>query len=93
VIGIKSKKALLFDCKHWKKRSLTGLKQIIEKQKERCMAFIQNSKIDIENAYPIVLTFLPNKYKFIDGVPVVSINKLNSFLLDFDNCHQFFYKI
>lgn len=93
VIGIKSKKALLLDCKHWKKRSLTGLKHIIEKQKDRGRAFIQNSKIDIEKAFPIVLTFLPNNYEFIDGVPVVSINKLNSFLLDFDNCYQYFYKI
>ncbi|MGN6560117.1 MAG: NERD domain-containing protein [Candidatus Nitrosocosmicus sp.] len=92
VIGIKQRKALLFDCKHWKKKSITGLKQIIEKQKNRCKLFLQTSKMDIENAYPIILTFLPNNNEFIDGVPVVSINKLNSFLLEFDNFQQCFYK-
>lgn len=92
VIGIKQRKALLFDCKHWKKKSITGLKQIIEKQKNRCKLFLQTSKMGIENAYPIILTFLPNNNEFIDGVPVVSINKLNSFLLEYDNFQQYFYK-
>lgn len=93
VIGIKRHKALLFDCKHWKRKSLTGLKQIVERQKNRSKIFLQSSKMDIENAFPIVLTFLPNNYEFIDGVPIVSINKLNSFLIDFDNLNQYLYKI
>lgn len=93
VVGVKSQKALLIDCKHWKKNSLSGLKQIVEKQKNRTMLFVQKSKMKIENAFPIVLTFLPNTFGFIDGVPIVSINKLNSFLLDFDSINQNLYKI
>jgi Holliday junction resolvase-like predicted endonuclease len=93
IIGIKSQKALLIDCKHWKKKSITGLKQIVEKQKNRSKLFIQKSNIKVQNVFPIVLTFLPNGNSFINGVPIISINKLNSFLLDFDNIHQYFYKL
>jgi hypothetical protein len=93
VVGVKSQKALLIDCKHWKKNSLSGLKQIVEKQKNRTMLFVQKSKMNIENAFPIILTFLPNTFGFIDGVPIVSVNKLNSFLLDFDSINQNLYKI
>jgi hypothetical protein len=93
VIGIKSQKALLIDCKHWKKNSPSGLKLIVEKQKKRTMLFVQNSKMNIKNAFPIILTFLPNTFELVDGVPIVSINKLNSFLLDFECLNQNFYKI
>jgi hypothetical protein len=93
VIGIKSQKALLIDCKHWKKKSTTGLEQIVEKQKKRSKLFIQKSNIKVQKVFPIVLTFLPNEVDFIDGVPIISINKLNSFLLDFDNIHQYFYEL
>ena len=93
VIGIKSQKALLIDCKHWKKKSITGLKQIVEKQMNRSKLFIQKSNMNVQNVFPIVLTFLPNGNGFINGVPIISINKLNSFLLDFDNIYQYFYKL
>jgi hypothetical protein len=93
VVGIRSQKALLIDCKHWKKNSPSGLKLIVEKQKKRTMLFVQNSKMNIKNAFPIILTFLPNTFELVDGVPIVSINKLNSFLLDFDSLNQNFYKI
>ena len=93
IIGIKSQKAILIDCKHWKKKSITGLKQIVEKQKNRSKLFIQKSNMNVQNVFPIVLTFLPNGNSFINGVPIISINKLNSFLLDFDNIYQYFYKL
>jgi hypothetical protein len=83
VIGIKSQKALLVDCKHWKRNPLYKLKLIVEKQKRRTMSFLEKSTIKIEDAFPMVLTFLPNNFQFIDGVPIVSIDTLNSFLLDF----------
>lgn len=93
VIGIKSGNALLFDCKHWKNRSICGLRKIIEKQKNRTALFVQKSQIKIQHAFPIVLTFLPNCYKFVDDVPIVSIDKLNSFLLDFDGVNDNIYSI
>jgi hypothetical protein len=93
VIGIKSQNALLVDCKHWKKKSLSGLKKIVERQKNRSTLFMQKTKLNIENAFPIVLTFLPNNFLFIDDVPIIPINKLNSFLLDFDCINHNLYKI
>ena len=33
VIGIKSQNALLVDCKHWKKNSISGLKKIVKNRK------------------------------------------------------------
>jgi Nuclease-related domain len=93
VIGIKSQNVLLVDCKHWKKKSLSGLKKIVERQKNRSTLFMQKTKLNIENAFPIVLTFLPNNFLFIDDVPIIPINKLNSFLLDFDYINHNLYKI
>ncbi len=93
VVGIKSQSALLVDCKHWKKNSSSRLEEIVEKQKERSMLFLQKSKMKIENAYPIVLTFLPNGFQFVDDVPIISIDKLNSFLLDFDSFYQNIFKV
>ena len=93
VVGIKSHKALLIDCKHWKKKSINGLNQIVEKQKNRCKLFIQKSNMNIQNVFPIVLTFLPNGKNFINEVPIISINKFNSFLLDFENLNHHFFKL
>ena len=91
VIGIKSQKALLVDCKHWKKNSLSNLEEIVDKQKKRSMLFLQKSNMKIENAFPIILTLLPNEFQFVDDVPIIPIDKLNSFLLDFDiYCQKMF---
>jgi hypothetical protein len=93
VIGIKSQKALLVDCKHWKKTFLSRLEEIVDKQKKRSMFFLQKSNMEIENAFPIILTLLPNEFQFVNDVPIVSIDKLNSFLLDFDIYCQKIFKI
>lgn len=92
VIGIKSKNALLFDCKHWKKTATHCLDDVIKKQKQRSFLFKQKTDYKVENIFPIIITFLPYKSLFIDDVPIVSVNKLNSFLLDFDNYCQFMFK-
>lgn len=93
VIGIKSQKALLVDCKHWKKTLLSNLEEIVDKQKKRSMLFLQKSNMKVENAFPIILTLLPNGSQFVNDVPIISIDKLNSFLLDFDMCYQNIFKI
>jgi hypothetical protein len=95
VIGIKSQTALLVDCKHWKKNSLSHLRRVVEKQKKRSVNFLQNSKIKmrIDGAFPLILTFLPNNFQFIDDVPIISIDKLDSFLLDFDGYYQNMFKV
>ncbi|MBA3284059.1 MAG: NERD domain-containing protein, partial [Nitrosopumilus sp.] len=93
VIGIKSNKALLVDCKHWKKNSLSNLEEIVDKQKKRSRLFLQKSQMKVANAFPIILTLLPNGSQFVNDVPIVTIDKLNSFLLDFDMYYQNMLKI
>ncbi len=93
VIGIKSQKALLVDCKHWKKNSLSNMEEIVDKQKKRSRLFLQKSHMKVENAFPIILTLLPNGSQFVNDVPIVTIDKLNSFLLDFDMYYQNMLKI
>lgn len=93
IVGIKSKNALLVDCKHWKRNSISSLNAIVEKQKDRSALFIQKSKFHVKNAFPIILTFLPCDFTFVNNVPIVSVNALNSFLLDFDNNCQDFHKV
>lgn len=91
VIGIKSQKALLVDCKHWKIKFFSRLEEIVDKQKKRSMLFLQKSNMKIEDAFPIILTLLPNEFQFVNDVPIISIDKLNSFLLDFDiYCQKIF---
>jgi hypothetical protein len=93
VIGVKSQIALVVDCKHWKRNSLSNLKYVVEKQKKRSVNFIQKSKMKIESAFPLILTFLPASLQFIDDVPIIPIDKLNSFLLDFDGYCQNMFKV
>lgn len=94
IVGIKSGKALLIDCKHWKKKSPSRIKEIVDKQKNRCVLFMQKTKlIGIQNSFPIVITFLPTGFQFVDDVPIVPICSLNSFLLEFDNYDQNLFRI
>jgi hypothetical protein len=93
VMGIKSQKALLIDCKHWKKNSLSNLEEIVDKQKKRSRLFLQKSNMNVENAFPIILTLLPSGPQFVNDVPVITIDKLNSFLLDFDMYYQNMFKV
>ena len=93
IMGIKSQKALLIDCKHWKKNSLSNLEEIVDKQKKRGMLFLQKSEMKIENAFPIILTLLPNESQFVNDVPIITVDKLNSFLLDFDMYYQDMFKV
>lgn len=92
IIGIRSKIGLIVDCKHWRRSSYSTLLQVVKKQKERTV-FLNDRKhvLGISKLYPIIVTFLSNEYQYIDGVPIVPIRSLNSFLLDFDHYKQNFF--
>lgn len=92
VVGLKSKNALLFDCKHWKKNTNYCFNSVVEKQKQRSFLFKQKTNHNIKNVFPVIITFLPYHCQLIDDVPVVSVDKLNSFLLDFENYCQLMFK-
>ncbi len=94
IIGIRSKIGLIVDCKHWKRSSYSTLLQVVKKQKERTVLLNDRKHVlGISNLYPIIVTFFHNQCQYIDGVPIVPIRNLNSFLLDFDHYKQNFFTI
>ena len=94
VVGIRLQNALVVDCKHWKRNSYTEMVGAVNKQKERGSMFMEkNESFGIEYSYPIIITFLPYEFRYVNQVPIVSINSFNSFLIDFDNYKQNFFRI
>lgn len=93
ILGVRSKIAMIVDCKHWKYTSLSALQGIVKKQKERSILLCDKKlPSGIKRMYPIIVTFLPCEFQYIDDVPIVPIQNFNSFLLDFDDYNlSFFY--
>lgn len=83
VIGIKNDFAITIDCKHWKYSNKTTLTIYAEKQIRRTMLWLEREK-KITQALPIIITLDNATFKFINGVPVVPILTLKSFLKEFD---------
>ncbi|WP_172602078.1 NERD domain-containing protein [Candidatus Nitrosocosmicus franklandus] len=92
IIAIKSKIALVIDCKHWKNTSFSSLQEVVIKQKDRSVRLGERKEIlGVQSLYPIIVTFLKSEFQNIQGVPIVPIQNFNSFLLDFDTYnHEFF---
>jgi hypothetical protein len=85
VIGANNKLAIVADCKHWKRYSLSSISSYVEKQIRRTMMLCRakgRTKYNISHAIPIMLTLYSIDVKFIDGVPIVPISKFNSFIED-----------
>ena len=94
VVGMRGKNALVLDCKHWKRNSYSGMASAVDKQIERGTLYMEKNKpLGIEYSYPIIITFLPNEYRYVNQVPIVPISSFNSFLIDFDNYKQNFARI
>lgn len=93
ILGVRSKTAMIVDCKHWKYTSFSALQGIVKKQKERSILLCDKKlPSGIKRMYPIIVTFLPCEFQYIDDVPIVPIQNFNSFLLDFDDYNLgFFY--
>ncbi len=83
VIGIKNDFAITIDCKHWKYSNKTTLTIYAEKQIRRTMLWLEREK-KITQALPMIITLDNATFKFINGVPVVPILTLKSFLKEFD---------
>ena len=94
VVGIRFQNALVVDCKHWKRNSYSEMVGVVDKQKERGTLFMEKNKsFEIEHSYPIIITFFCNEFRYINQVPIVPICSFNSFLIDFDNYKQNFFRI
>lgn len=83
VIGIKKNFAITIDCKHWKYNNITSLTTYAEKQIRRTLLWLQREK-KINKALPVIITLNPSNIRFINGVPIVPILNLKSFLNEFD---------
>ncbi len=90
VVGIKKDFAITIDCKHWKQSNKTTLTIFAEKQIRRTMLWLQREK-KITKAIPLIITLDNVFFKLINGVPIVPILKLKSFLNDFDQTDDSFF--
>lgn len=96
VIGVKGDIIISIDAKMWSIRSgkTSALKTAAEKQKKRTMELSEElDKLSkkmgalAEKTYrlfPVLVTWLVEEVELHEGVPVVPIFKLNSFILDLD---------
>ena len=86
VIGINNKLAIVADCKHWKRYSLSSISSYAEKQIERTKILFRAKRRtkqgNIAHAIPIILTLYSMDVEFINGVPIVPISKFKSFIED-----------
>ena len=86
VIGVNQKLAIVADCKHWRRYSISSISSYAEKQTQRTKILFKarrRTKQDyIARAIPIILTLYSMDVEFIDGVPIVPISKFKSFIED-----------
>jgi hypothetical protein len=84
VIARKSNRIFLIECKKWagKRYRLSALKRSIEKHKERTAFY---TSITDEDAIPIVVTLIEEEIRFYEGVPIVPIQKLDSFIHELES--------
>ena len=86
VIGVSQKLAIVADCKHWRRYSISSISSYAEKQTLRTkILFKAKGRTKhgyIARAIPIILTLYSMDVEFIDGVPIVPISKFKSFIED-----------
>jgi hypothetical protein len=91
VIGANNNLAIVADCKHWKRYSLSSISSYAEKQIRRTKILCRARKrirYNISHAIPIILTLYSVDIKLIDGVPIVPISKFKSFIEDVSLYHS-----
>lgn len=83
VIAKKNGKTFLAECKKWagNRYRLSALKTAAKKHNERLEFY---KSITGENAIPIIVTLIEEEILCCDGVPIVPILKLNSFINEYD---------
>lgn len=98
VVGVRGRQILSVDAKMWGVRGgkTSALRTAAERQKERCARLAQELnplskkisglKAGFYTVFPAVVTWLVEEVELHEGVPVVPVFKLNSFLV---NLHQY----
>ena len=92
VIAWKGNQTFLVECKKWagNRYRLSAIKKAVEQHKERAMFY---AAITHEDVIPLLVTLIEEEIRLYEGVPIVSIQKLNSFVNELDRYVQgnFFY--
>jgi hypothetical protein len=81
VVGIRLGIAMLIDCKHWKRYSISALSDAVKNQVKRTKHYILKTPGAI--AVPVIVTLYQDKIDFIDRVPIVPIFQFSSFVDEF----------
>jgi protease II len=83
VIAKKADKTFLVECKKWagNRYRLSAIKSAVKQHIERSEFY---SSLTNENAIPVIVTLIEEEILFFEGVPVVPILKLNSFINEED---------
>ena len=93
VIAWKGNQTFLVECKKWagNRYRLSAIKKAVEQHKERAAFY---AAVTNEDAIPLLVTLIEEEIPFYEGVPIVSIQKLNSFVNELDSYAQgdFFYE-
>ena len=93
VIAWKGNQTFLVECKKWagNRYRLSAVKKAVEQHKERTTFY---ADITNEDAIPLLVTLIEEEIRFYEGVPIVPVQKLNSFVNELDRYAQgnFFYE-
>ena len=81
VVGVRLGIAILIDCKHWKRYSMSSLSTVVKKQIERTRQYVAKTEGAI--AVPVIVTLYQDKVDFIENVPIVPIFQFSSFIDEF----------
>jgi hypothetical protein len=81
VVGISSDMAILVDCKHWKRSNRSLISVYAKKQEIRALRLVREDE-RVVNAVPVILTLNTESVRFVEGVPIVPVIQLRSFLAD-----------
>ncbi len=81
IIGIRLGIAILIDCKHWKRYSISSLTTVVKKQIKRTTHYVAKTQSAI--AVPVIVTLYRDKVDFIENVPIVPIFQFSSFIDEF----------
>jgi hypothetical protein len=84
VIAWKGNQTFLVECKKWagNRYRLSAIKKAVEQHKERAAFY---AAVTNEDAIPLLVTLIEEEIPFYKGVPIVSIQKLNSFVNELDD--------
>ena len=87
MIAWKGNQTFLVECKKWagNRYRLSAIKKAVEQHKERTTFY---ETITNEDAIPLLVTLIEEEIQVYEGVPIVSIQKLNSFVNELDGYAQ-----